>query len=104
MSTSVGILPMILRWGCGVPVAATSRESYARNTGLVGSGKGVKGLALAGDRVVLKGCFALADTDSFTVNLKAPPRARKMRSSSGVLKGFCSIDGVLLVGARGRPH
>jgi len=56
MSTSVGILPMILRWGCGVPVAATSRESYAlamsigRNTGLVGSEKGVKGLALTGDR------------------------------------------------------
>jgi len=56
MSMWVGILPMILRWGCGVPVAATSRESYAlamsigRNTGLVGSGKGVKGPALTSDR------------------------------------------------------
>jgi len=59
MSTSVGILPMILRWGCGVPVAATSRESYAlamsigRNTGPVGSGKGVKVLALTGGRAAL---------------------------------------------------
>jgi len=48
MSTSVGILPMIFRWVCGVPVAATSPGSYAlamsigRNIGLVGSGKGVK--------------------------------------------------------------
>jgi len=56
MSTSVGILPMILRWVCGVPVAATSPGSYVlamsigRNIGLVGSGKGVKGLALTGAR------------------------------------------------------
>jgi len=54
MSTSVGILPMILRWVCGVPFAATSPGSYAlgmsigRNTGLVGSGKGLKVLALTG--------------------------------------------------------
>lgn len=60
MSTLVGILPMILRWVCGVPVAATSRESYAlamfigRNIGPVGSGKGVMGLALTGDSAVLK--------------------------------------------------
>jgi len=49
---------MILRrWVCGVPVAVTSPESYAltmyigRNTGPVGSGKGLKMiLVLTGDR------------------------------------------------------
>jgi len=61
MSTSVGILPMILRWICGVPVAATSPGSYAltmyigRNIGPVGSGKGAKGPPLTGDRRFLTG-------------------------------------------------
>jgi len=45
MSTYVGILPIILRSVCGVPVVLMSLESYAltmfigRNTGLVGKGK-----------------------------------------------------------------